>query len=115
MTRTERQQEAIRKWIKAKGKGTVVAPTGAGKTRIAIMSINAVKKKYPGIRVLVVVPTTTLKSQWEEEIYNWDLSFNAEVEVVNTVIKHNYTCDFLVLDETHRYAAETFSEVFKLC
>ncbi len=112
MTRTERQQEAIKKWIKAKGKGTVVAPTGAGKTRIAIMSINAVKKKYPGIRVLVVVPTTTLKNQWEEEIYNWDLSFNAEVEVVNTVIKHNYTCDFLVLDETHRYAAETFSEVF---
>ena len=69
------------------------------KTRIAIMSINAVKKKYPGIRVLVVVPTTTLKSQWEEEIYNWDLSFNAEVEVVNTVIKHDYTCDFLVLDK----------------
>lgn len=30
MTRTERQQEAIRKWIKAKGKGTVVAPTGVG-------------------------------------------------------------------------------------
>ena len=82
MTRTERQQEAIKKWIKAKGKGTVVAPTGAGKTRIAIMSINAVRKKYPGIRVLVVGPTTPLKNQWEEEIYNWALSFNAEIQYV---------------------------------
>lgn len=30
MTRTERQQEAVRKWIAAKGKGTVVAGTGFG-------------------------------------------------------------------------------------
>lgn len=30
MTRTERQQAAVRKWIKAKGKGTIVMPTGVG-------------------------------------------------------------------------------------
>lgn len=30
MTRTERQQEAVKKWVKAKGKGTIIAPTGAG-------------------------------------------------------------------------------------
>lgn len=30
MTRTERQQEAIKKWIVNKGKGTVVAGTGVG-------------------------------------------------------------------------------------
>ena len=30
MTRTERQQEAIRCWIKAKGKGTVEGCTGFG-------------------------------------------------------------------------------------
>lgn len=30
MTRTERQQESIKKWIKAKGKGTLIMPTGTG-------------------------------------------------------------------------------------
>lgn len=34
MTRTERQQEAVRKWIKAKGKGTIVMPTGVGFQKI---------------------------------------------------------------------------------
>lgn len=30
MTRTERQQEAIKKWIKANGKGTMEFPTAFG-------------------------------------------------------------------------------------
>ena len=30
MTRTERQQEAIRKWVAKKGRGTVVGATGFG-------------------------------------------------------------------------------------
>ena len=30
LTRDERQDEAVRKWIKAKGKATVVAGTGFG-------------------------------------------------------------------------------------
>jgi superfamily II DNA or RNA helicase len=30
MTRTERQQEAVRKWIKNSGKGTFEFPTGFG-------------------------------------------------------------------------------------
>lgn len=113
MTRTERQQEAVKKWISNKGKGTVVAPTGAGKTRIALMTIKTVLKKYPQIRVLVVVPTITLKNQWVEQVDEWEFSFNVEVEVINTVIKHKYNCDFLVLDEEHRYSSEYFREVFK--
>jgi superfamily II DNA or RNA helicase len=30
MTRTERQQEAAKKWINKKGRGTIIAPTGSG-------------------------------------------------------------------------------------
>lgn len=30
MTRTERQYETVKKWIKAKGKGTIEAGTGFG-------------------------------------------------------------------------------------
>ena len=44
MTRTERQQEAIKKWVSNKGKGTIVAGTGFGKTRTALMAIKAILK-----------------------------------------------------------------------
>lgn len=30
LTRDERQEESVNKWLKAKGKGTVVAGTGVG-------------------------------------------------------------------------------------
>ena len=112
MTRTERQKEAVRKWIKAKGKASIIAMTGFGKSRMALMAIEAIRKKYPYIRILIVVPTEPLKRQWQEHIDNNDLQFNAEVQIINTVIKHNYTCDFLILDEEHRYPADTFSKVF---
>lgn len=112
MTRTERQQEAVKKWLAAKGKGSIVAPTGVGKSRIALITIKALLKKYPSLRVLVVVPTTTLKNQWQEHIDEWGFQFNAEAEVINTIVKHKYTCDFLVLDEEHRYASDLFKQIF---
>lgn len=35
-TRDERQQEAVDKWLKTKGHGTVVGGTGVGFTRIGL-------------------------------------------------------------------------------
>ena len=108
MTRTERQQVSIRKWLDSKGKGTIEGATGVGKTRIGLMTIKALLKKYPQFRILVVVPTTTLKTQWQTQIDEWGFSFNAEVYVINTVIKHNWTCDFLIIDECHRANSNDF-------
>ena len=79
MTRTERQQEAVRKWLKSKGKGSIEAATGFGKTNMGLMSIRALLKKYPQFRILVVVPTTALKNQWQFKIDEEGFSFNAEV------------------------------------
>ena len=112
MTRTERQQEAIRCWIKAKGRGTVEGCTGFGKTRMGLMTIKALLKKYPQFRILVVVPTTALKSQWESKIDFEGFSFNSEVQVINTVIKHKWSCDLLILDECHRFSSNDFSQIF---
>ena len=113
MTRTERQQEAVKKWIAAKGKGSVEAATGFGKTRLGLMTIQALLKKYPSFRILVVVPTTALKNQWQEQIDIWGFSFNTEVQVINTVIKHEWVCDFLVIDEVHRVNSTDFSQIFQ--
>lgn len=112
MTRTERQQEAIKCWIKSKGRGSIEAATGFGKTNMGLMSIRALLKKYPQFRILVVVPTTTLKNQWQEKIDTEGFSFNVEVQVINTVIKHEWLCDFLIIDEVHRVNSDDFSKIF---
>ena len=112
MTRTERQQEAVRRWISHKGKGSIEAATGFGKTNVGLITIKALLKKYPQFRILVVVPTTTLKSQWEKKIDDWGFTFNSEVQVINTVIKHSWKCDLLILDEEHRYNSDDFSQIF---
>lgn len=113
ITRDERQEEARVKWIKNKCKGCVVASTGFGKTRVAINCIKTVLKHYPNMRVIVVVPTTTLRDQWNSNIDDNGLSLNCETLVINTAIKNNYTCDILVIDEIHRAAADLLKQVFE--
>lgn len=113
MTRDERQEIARVKWIKSRCKGTLVQPTGCGKTTSALKCLKSVINKYPSMRILVVVPTDNLKNQWRQQLDNWGMEFNADVQVINTVVKHNWTIDILVLDECHRYAASTFQQVFK--
>ena len=112
VTRDERQEEARVKWIKNRCKGTFEFATGFGKTWTAIKCIKSIIEKYPNMRVLVVVPTDNLKEQWIGHIDSNKLSLSADVQIVNTVIKHNWKTDILVIDEAHRYASETFKEIF---
>lgn len=112
LTRDERQQECIQNWVKNKCKAVIEAATGFGKTRCALKAIELVRKKYPNFRILVVVPTETLRQQWVEELTKWNFIFNTDVQIINTVIKHNWECDFLILDECHRMAASGFAQVF---
>ena len=113
MTRDERQEICRVKWIKSKCRGTIEACTGFGKSRCAINCINTILSKYPNKRILIVVPTTGLKEQWERHVDNYSLTFNCEVQVINTVIKHKWKCDLLIIDEIHRAVADQLSQVFE--
>jgi superfamily II DNA or RNA helicase len=44
---------------------------------------------------------------------NWGFSFNCEVQVINTVITRQWTCDLLIIDEIHRSGALELSKVFE--
>ncbi len=113
MTRDERQEISRVSWIKSKCRGTLVQPTGCGKTTTALKCLKSVIDKYPNMRILVVVPTDNLKNQWRMQLDAWGMEFTADVQVINTVIKHEWSVDILCLDECHRYNASTFSQVFK--
>ena len=41
-----------------------------------------------------------------------DLYFNIEVQVINTVIKHEWSCDMLIIDEIHVSGADQMSQIF---
>nr|WP_249361461.1 DEAD/DEAH box helicase family protein [Haloterrigena sp. H1] len=59
------QQAALEAWIDHDRRGSVVLPTGSGKTFLAIQSI-----ADAGVSTLVVVPTIDLLNQWHATLTN---------------------------------------------
>ena len=53
------QTEAVDAWRAAHGRGVVVLPTGAGKTEVGLLAIDAVRRD-----TIVVAPTLDLVAQW---------------------------------------------------
>lgn len=114
ISRTDRQKQSITKWIRSGGKGTVEACTGFGKSRITLMLIVSLLKSNSKASVLIVVPTEFLKEQWIDQLIEWDLIDNCKVEIINTVIRSEWICDLLVIDEVHLTASDTFRKVFEV-
>lgn len=84
-----------------------------GKTRIGLNLIEAFVKRNEECSCLVVVPTQILKDQWIDQLEERGLIDNARVEIINTVIKKEWSCDLLIQDECHRYVAEQMQKVFQ--
>jgi superfamily II DNA or RNA helicase len=126
------QQEAVEEWKKAGRRGVVVLPTGAGKSLVAQMAIEQVKRS-----TLVVVPTIDLMNQWYDLLLS---CFEAEVGLIGggyfetgalTVTTYASAFRFMerlgnqfglvIFDEchhlpssVHRYAAELAIAPFRL-
>lgn len=66
----EAQQDAVTRWMAAGQRGTVVLPTGAGKTLVALLAI-----QRSGTNACVVVPTRALVTQWFAQLAD---AFGAE-------------------------------------
>lgn len=109
--RLKRQKQAAKRWIAAKGKGTVIGVTGFGKSMIAQLVGRFLKNRSKGYPVIIVVPTRYLKEQWEEIVKEEKWS-NTQVWVVNSLIKEKHVTGLLILDEVHMYTATTFKKVF---
>ena len=113
MTRDERQDLVIDKWKAAGCRSTVVANTGFGKTRTALKAMQRVLNKAPTAIIVVIVPTKILKDQWIKQLNEWNIP--ATVMVINTAAKKPFYCNFLILDEAHKYNSVYFSKVFENC
>ncbi len=110
------QREALERWRAGGSRGTVVLPTGAGKTLVAVLAIHE-----RGRGACVVAPTRALVTQWFAQLAD---AFGAErvgafyadekdVRAITVTTYHSaFAClerwgaqfDLLVLDEAHHLA-----------
>lgn len=95
-----RQNEGIRKWVDAGGKGTLEWCTSMGKTFASKLIHERMQETNTARTTIVIVPTIQLKNQWLEKIVEFGL-VNIKVFVVNTVVfsLDVLHCDLLILDE----------------
>lgn len=116
------QEEAVRKWEENGRFGTVVMPTGAGKTYVGLEAIFRTSRS-----TLVCVVTEEMVSQWVELIRE-KLSLNpgvfsgrrkelkpVTVGIYNSIAKHIDSLydrfSLVIFDEVHHVPASTFKEV----
>ncbi len=88
----------------------IVIPTGTGKSQIVIEDIKDLAKKNEIHKVLIMVPTTTLKNDWKKRVENLDKSLNIEIKFYNTVFQEKNSLDksyydYIVFDEAHHAQA----------
>ena len=112
ISRTARQIQCVKNWVKAKGRATVVAATGFGKTRVAIITIKHFLKNKPDARILISVPSDVLKKQWLKELVENNLLGNCGVEIINTIVKSDWKVDLCICDEIHLTPTNMFSGIF---
>jgi superfamily II DNA or RNA helicase len=126
------QQEAMTRWEQSGGRGIVAAVTGGGKTLLALHCLDAFRRRTPAATALIVVPTAALLEQWADEtLAFFDIPTShlrilrgqrpvsesrINIGILNTVAtlppaKHPFNT-FLIVDECHRAASETFRRVF---
>lgn len=106
-----KQKELVHTWLQHQCRGTVVAPTGFGKSLVAVLIISMMNERHPERTTLVVVPRIDLKNKWLLDIEMHEL-INVQVMVINTAVKQVRSCNLLVLDEVHHCFSDTFRLVF---
>lgn len=115
------QTEALLAWQEAGWRGSVVLPTGAGKSYVAIKAIHQMNRS-----AVVVAPTIDLLHQWYRLLSH---AFQAEIGVyygaekiihpltvttyssfANLMAEYGNSYKLLVLDEAHRAGSPAFGE-----
>lgn len=115
------QEEAIIAWEQAGRRGSIVLPTGAGKTFVAIQAIHRSNRS-----TLVVAPTIDLLHQWYARLGN---ALNAEIGVYygaeklvkpvtvttyhsagDLIALHGNEFKLLIFDEVHHLPAPSWGE-----
>lgn len=103
------QQEAVDRALKApEGCGSIVMPTGSGKSITFALLIKSL-----GLKTLIVVPNLTLKTQLTETFTNLFTSLKGITieNISSSALKKKENYDLLIIDEMHHAAAATYQKL----
>ncbi len=112
----EYQQTAVDRWLAGGARGSVVLPTGAGKSFVAVLAIHATSH-----HACVIAPTRALVAQWYSQLVDafgtesvgaWygdeknlaDITVTTYHSAFALLERHGARFDLLVLDEAHHLA-----------
>ena len=118
-TKEEFQKEGLRLLQENNYTGTIVADTGASKSKIAIDAIKEGKFK----NILITSPRTNLKDNWREELEKWGITesplgwWYEQIFKTNIILENIQTCykwtkeqlqqfDLVIIDEVHTIGPE---------
>ena len=111
----QKQREALNRWAATGAVGSIVAGTGFGKSRCGVLATKWALKD--GGKALVLVPTTQLQAQFEEEFEKWgaaDLLDRVDIVCYQSAYKlfdEHYT--IVVCDEIHLGLSEQYRKFFQ--
>ena len=111
------QNDVLKVWIENKGQGIVEAPTGSGKTYLALKLMQS-KKLYP---FTIIVPSAELMRQWKNRIIKYypekgimligdgnklkNFNVDIKIAIINSVRREHLKTKTLILDEVHHTSA----------
>lgn len=106
------QREAILAWINNNRVGSIILPTGTGKTRVGVMA----HVECGSTKTLVVTSRVPLINQWKKEFedMNVDTEF-VEFLCINSAYKIVGEYDLIIVDEVHKALSPSFRKLFNQC
>lgn len=110
--REQTQTEAYTALVESGYKGTVILPTGVGKSKVGIMALRDLIEQHNS-SVLIIVPRVNLKDHWLDEFAKWGVdSTNVTIQCINTAAKDVAMYDVVLVDEAHRSLSTVFRQVY---
>ena len=110
------QREALNYWA-IDYRNCIVAATGIGKTRMAVLAVEWMFKTFKAPKILIITPTEIIRDDvFPDEFTKWGLKKllkRIEIQCIQTAYKrHDEHFDLVVCDEAHNYLGEHYSMFF---
>ena len=96
----------------------IVLPTASGKSEIILTDLEKEYIKEKCNRVLIMVPTTKIKADWESRVINLHNNYQIDVMCYNAVFRKKNSItqeyyDYIVVDEAHHSQAANLKSVIQ--
>ena len=114
--KTKEQKKALNSWAANSFRGSIIAGTGFGKSRCAILACDYIVQRINNPKIILLVPTIQLQKQFTDEFHKWNLEHclkHVEIMCYQSAYKlQNNNYDLVVCDEIHLGLSEEYRKFF---